>query len=412
MITVSHPTGNQNVRAVLRAYETAGLLDRFFTTAAFRTGGAMAGFLPAAIARELERRAYPEVPWQKIGTAWPREAARLFGDRASCSLLTRSLSRFATIDHVYAATDARVARAIDRGTLRSRCLHAYEDGAAASFAAASRAGWLKVYDLPIGYWRAARRLFEEERELQPDWAATLELLQASPRKLERKDEEVRAADQILVASRFTKATLAEFPGATPPIHVIPYGAPSPSPAGRRTRRPGPLKVLFVGSLGQRKGIAYLFQAMNRIDAEASLTLVGSKPSLRCPALEAGLERFSWIAPVGHGAVLDIMDDHDVLVFPTLFEGFGLVILEAMARGMPVIATPNCAAPEIIADGEDGYIVPIRDPDAIAHRLSILATDREKLAVMSAAARRRAATFRWEAYGDNVAKTVRPLLGMS
>lgn len=409
MITVSHPTGSQFVRAVLRAYEKDGLLDRFYTTLAFPRDGGLLSVLPPGLAREIARRTYPEVPSARIATAWGREAVRLIAARLSSPAVARAASRFASIDQVYAATDARVARAIERGTLRSGCLHAYEDGAATSFAAATRAGWHKVYDLPIGYWRAARRLFDEERELQPAWASTIDLLQASPAKLERKDEEVRLADQILVASRFTQSTLAEFPGPTAPVHIIHYGAPL-RPARRAPGEPGaPLKVLYVGSLGQRKGLAYLFAAMARLDRAATLTLVGARPSAPCAALDAGLARSRWQPPVAHDTVLDLMSRHDVLVFPTLFEGFGLVILEAMSQGLPVITTPHCAGPEIIAEGVDGFIVPIRDADAIAERLALLAADRDRLAAMSAAAVRRAAEWSWERYGADVVAAVRPHL---
>lgn len=412
MITVSHPTGNQNVRGLLRAYAGAGLLDRFFTTLAFPPAGLLPSILPAGLVREISRRAFPEVPQAKISTAGAREAVRLLVNRLPASPLMRQLTSFASTDEVYVATDARVARAIDRGSIRSQCIYAYEDGAASSFAAASRAGLHKLYDLPIGYWRAAQRLFEEERDLQPAWAETLELLQASPEKLDRKDQELRLADRIFVASNFTKSTLAEFPGEMAEVHIVPYGAPRRPSLRKRRNRSGPLKILYVGSLGQRKGLSYLFRAMDRLDSQAMLTLVGSKPAVRCPALEAGLNRFKWVPPVSHPEVLDLMARHDVFVFPTLFEGFGLVILEAMSQGLPVITTGHSAGPEIIVEGRDGFIVPIRNPDAIADRLSLLATDGDRLGAMSAAAEHRAAEFSWDAYGAAMVAAVRPFLTLS
>lgn len=409
MITVSHPTGNQNVRAVLGAFERARLLDCFVTTIAFSPTGLWPSILPGRLVQELMRRAYPDIPRNRIATAPLRETVRLVAGRLPPSGLKRCLTNLASIDRIYVETDRRVARAIDNGRIRSRCIYAYEDGAASSFAAAARRGLLRLYDLPIGYWRSARRLFEEEKALQPAWAGTLELLEASPEKLERKDEELGLANRIFVASNFTRTSLGEFPGALPDIQFVPYGAP-PRACRRSPHDPrGPLKVLFVGSLGQRKGISYLFEAMNKLDRAATLTLVGPKPVEPCRALEEGLERFAWQPPVSHDDVLSLMSQHDVLVFPTLFEGFGLVILEAMSQGLPVIATPHCAGPELIVDGREGFIVPIRDPDAIAERLSWLADDRDRLAAMSAAAVRRAREYSWEAYGAAMVDAVKPFV---
>jgi glycosyltransferase involved in cell wall biosynthesis len=98
-----------------------------------------------------------------------------------------------------------------------------------------------------------------------------------------------------------------------------------------------------------------------------------------------------------------------MVFPSLFEGFGLVLLEAMSCGVPVIATPNGAAPDFVTDGEDGFIVPIRDPEAVAEKLEILVRDRDRLAAMSEAAMRTAARHSWTRYRERLVTTVRQTL---
>ena len=100
-----------------------------------------------------------------------------------------------------------------------------------------------------------------------------------------------------------------------------------------------------------------------------------------------------------------MSRQDVLVFPSLFEGFGLVMLEAMSRGLPVIATAHTAAPDVLTDGEDGFIVPIRSADAIVERLEQLIRDRPRLAAMKRAAREKAATLSWESYRRGIVDAV-------
>jgi len=101
--------------------------------------------------------------------------------------------------------------------------------------------------------------------------------------------------------------------------------------------------------------------------------------------------------------------HDVMVFPSLFEGCALVLLEALSQGVPVITTPNTGASDFLADGEDGFIVPIRDVGAIVEKLELLASHRDLLAAMTQAAIRKAAQRSWEQYRNRLASVVRQAL---
>src|SRR5690606_6080171 len=120
----------------------------------------------------------------------------------------------------------------------------------------------------------------EEAELHPSWAPTMEGLIDSAEKLERKDEEISLADSISVASSFTRRSLEEHFGSGLPITVAPYGAPPPLVTEPNRRGPGePIRVLYAGHLAQRKGIAYLIAALQRLDVPWRLTLAGPRPVL-------------------------------------------------------------------------------------------------------------------------------------
>ena len=106
-----------------------------------------------------------------------------------------------------------------------------------------------------------------------------------------------------------------------------------------------------------------------------------------------------------------MRRHDVFVFPSLFEGLALVQGEAISQGLPVITTPNSGGTDILRDGVDGFIVPIRDPDAIASRLLELYQDRALLQQMSDSARERAAQLDWKACKVRTVLAVREVLGL-
>jgi glycosyltransferase involved in cell wall biosynthesis len=99
-------------------------------------------------------------------------------------------------------------------------------------------------------------------------------------------------------------------------------------------------------------------------------------------------------------------DADVYVLPSIVEGFPMTALEAMASGLPVIVSEHTFGSDVITDGVDGYIVPIRDSEAIADRLRYLHDHPSERQRIGAAARRRAEHFSWERYGEQVVDLVR------
>lgn len=407
MLLISHPTGNANVRGVITALERADKLASFQTTVAVPKSSWYFHFLPTTVKKELLRRAY-DLPSSKITKYVYRELIRLVAARFGVYSLITHETGWASIDSVYRDFDRHVAKSLTTKFNKSgiSAVYCYEDAALCTFQAAKQLGLKCFYDLPIGYWRVGQMIQQEEAELNSEWAPTLQANFDSTEKLARKDAELQLSDVIFVASTFTHQTLKLAPSLNKPIVCIPYGAPQMSnsttlekPTGRK------LQVLFVGSLGQRKGLSYLLDAVNQLNNQVELTLIG-KPIGSCRPLEQALNTYRWIASLPHYQILEEMSYHDVLVFPSLFEGFGLVILEAMSRGLPVITTPNTAGPDVITDGEDGFIVPIRSSKAIAEKLDLLDSDRKLLWEMSQAAQHKAAQFSWESYGHNILNTIK------
>lgn len=407
MILFSHPTGNANVRHAALGLHRAGLLGEFWTCVNYRETPLLRRVLPRSLARQLRRRTFPSELAEVTRTFPYRELGRLLAPRAGLRSLVRHERGPLSVDAVYRSLDRRVSQRLSDP--RFRAVYAYEDGARESFRAATHHDQLRLYDLPIGYWRAARAILLEEAEREPEWAMTLTGNLDSPQKTARKDAELHQANLVLVASTFTLRTLEQAPDFRGSVVMIPYGAPpvddsAPAPP-RPATPPGRLRALFVGSLGQRKGLSYLFRAIRSFRGAVELTVLGSPPLTPCPALAKELAAVRWRPGCPHREVLAEMATHDVLVFPSLFEGFGLVLLEAMAMGLPVITTPHTAGPDLITDGVDGFIVPIRSVEALVGKLDLLRREPELRATMSALARARAAEFTWERYGESIAACV-------
>ncbi len=407
MIILSHPTGNENVREAARALAEADLLGEFWTTINWQPETILDKAVPGRLRDMLHRRAYPQIVRQRIHSMPWREMARLLLGLANVSLFSKDERGALSIDSISRALDRKVAARIPHAE-KFTAVYAYEDCALETFAAAMKRGLPRIYDLPIGYWRAAQRIFAEEAAREPEWAATLTGTRDSEEKLARKDEELRLAGCVIVASSFTKSTLAESPHESA-VSVIPYGAPLVR-EGELLDRAGKLRVLFAGSLGQRKGLSYALRAVEKIGRQhCELTLLGRKVVNGCRVLEEAVRRHRWLPSVNHSAVLREMREHDVVVLPSLFEGFGLVITEAMSQGTPVITTAHTAGPDIIEDGVDGFIVPIRSAEVIAQKLELLVTERSRFHSMRVAAREKARARPWQNYRRQLGAVAREVM---
>lgn len=407
MLIISHPTGNENVRQAVRAFNDAGLLAKFVTSVCWDGEHAVNRVLPQSATRELARRSFPHLRRDQLQCYPWREMGRLLARRFGCSHLIRHEAGPFSMDAVYQSLDRKVAAQLP-SMVTVNAVYAYEDGALATFREAQRLGMTRTYDLPIGHWRCYRELLEEEAALQPEWRLTLSGAGDSAAKLERKDEELQLATDVIVASQFVRRTLSKAGKLSARIRVIPYGAPPTAALEKKPRTGGvKLRVIFVGALSQRKGISYLLEAVKSLQSGVELTLIGLRVG-ECHALDAALKVHRWIPSLPHNAILQEMSQHDVLVFPSLFEGFGLVLLEAMSQGLPVIATPHTGAPDFIHDGDDGFIVPIRDARTIAEKLDLL-RDRDRLWAMSKAALSTARQQTWRRYRSQLVSPVQQAL---
>lgn len=406
-VLLSHPTGNRNVRNALASLAEREMLAEFWTTIAWDVRSRWNRLLPGAVRTLLERRAYPDVPRDRVRSVAWREAIRLGAGSTPVNRLLTSGERPFSIVGVYRHFDGKVARRVCG--LRPDAVYAYEGGALRTFREAKRLGIQTIYELTSSYWYWVRDLLNEEAERNPAFAALLPNLADSTKHLRWKDEELALADHVFVASEHVRRTLA---GAVPDekIRVVHYGAPE---IRRRERvvadSARPLRVLFVGVLVQHKGIGYLLDAMDRLGFRVELTLVGRRfqPNAR---VDEACRCWRWFETLPHEQVLDVMMESDVLVLPSLGEGFGLVVTEALACGVPVIVTPNVGASDLLCDGREGFVVPICSADAIAERLETLHHDRELLAAMSRQAQATAAGQSWESYRAKFADTLEAVAG--
>jgi glycosyltransferase involved in cell wall biosynthesis len=262
----------------------------------------------------------------------------------------------------------------------------YESSSRLTFRRARELGLPRVLYQPIACAETALALFDEEAQRFPALADTLRYNWFPETELERRREERHLADAILCASAFTKQSLIEAGVEAEKILVEPYGVDQTVFAPSAEKFPN-FSVIWASSYTQTKGIGYLLEALAREPVPGiELVLAGYPYGTDAVALYEDRVRVRRLGHISRQALGQLMRRCHVHVFPTLLDGFGRNIIEAMASGLPVITTPNCAGPDLIEDGVTGFIVPIRDVDAISERLAWIHDHPQEAVEMGARAR--------------------------
>ena len=220
--------------------------------------------------------------------------------------------------------------------------------------------------------------------------------------------EPASARHIIAASSFTRSTLIENGIDKDRITVIPYGVDSEvfSPdLSRLYRENDKLRLLFVGRMNQRKGIQYLLDSLALLHADQiELTVCGRvvddlsifRPFGDQVRIRPDISRQELIAAYRAA---------DLFVFPSVAEGFGHVLLESMACGLPILSTVRTAAPDLIESGREGFVVAPCETTPIAERIEWALSHRKALWSMRADARHTAQKFNWQRFRGSLAQTV-------
>ena len=227
-----------------------------------------------------------------------------------------------------------------------------------------------------------------------------------PWTVDKELREYEAADAIAIPSDFVRRSFLSRGVPEAKLLQVPYGV------DLREFRPVPKRVpgfraIFVGALSLRKGIPDLLEAASR--AEVELWLVGPRHAETEPFLQRYAGRFQHKGSVPQSQLLELYGQADVFVIASIEEGLAMVIPQALACGLPVICTTHSGGDDLVRDGVNGFVVPIRDPEALAKRLAALRDHPERLAAMKRAAVESVAHgHSWRDYGLAIAAHYRAL----
>lgn len=253
---------------------------------------------------------------------------------------------------------------------------------------------------------SVRKQLQMELDKYPQAAASLMAeteMKYSSTYLQSLSQEPELADAIVVASTYTKETLIENNIPANIIKVVPYGVNTEA-FSTRHKEPNnkKLRVLFIGSMVQRKGLTYLFEAINLLPKQSTELILCGRGFIDHPLLKAFQSPdIETKINLNSTALLHEMHQADVFVLPSLSEGFGHVILETMAAGLPIIATNHTSAPDLITEGKEGWIIPVRNTAALAERLHWCIEHKTELFYMGQEAAKKAKQFTWDHFRNGI-----------
>jgi alpha-maltose-1-phosphate synthase len=242
------------------------------------------------------------------------------------------------------------------------------------------------------------RILREEFAI---WGVKRDVL-VDPRMIAREEAEYEQADAITVPSEFVRRSFLDMGVPCHKLHKVPYGVRLER--FRRTVEPPPdrFEVLFAGGVSLRKGVPYLLQAFARLrHPHKRLRIAGAMNTEFRPILaHLPQENVEFLGALPQNQLAAVMSSSHVMVLPSIEEGLALVQGQALACGCPLISTVHTGGEDLFTDGVEGFLVPIRSPEAIAEKLQLLADDPALQQRMSEAALRRVRQIGgWKEYGE-------------
>lgn len=409
--------GSRMHYAVPALFARAGMLERFYTDVYAGAGSALnplargLALLPRSLhPPELRRflgRAEDAIPRHLV------HAFNLFGLRHTWAVSrARTTVQRTNVFLDGSATFARLAAA--QGLGRANVVYAFNTAALELFQRARREGVHTIHEQTIAPMRVRYDILADEAQRWPRWEEPFPPLSAWVAVIDREAAEWSHADSIFCGSNFVAQALTSLGVPSHKVRVIPYGidlarlSRSASSSKSQDLRNRALRILFVGAVSLRKGVQYLHDALSALDPHHFECRVVGPVAIREPHRGRLARRLHFLGLVPRNQIAAQYQWADVFVLPTLLEGSATVVYEALACGLPVVTTPNAGS--VVRDAIDGYVVPVRDSNAIADRLTRLRDNPDLCAFMSANARRRAAEHSWEKYAERLIAGASAVLG--
>ena len=362
--------------AMAEQFEKHGMLDELITTYAYSKN---------TIARRFIRRTDQEhIPADKIRT-------NIF--------LAMLIGKFRQFPHIWNELFDRWAATKLRPGL-SRAFIGWSGMSLHTIHRAKELGMISILE------RGSSHILVQNEILKEEYNYYSKKFSIHPTVIKKELLEYEAADYISVPSTFVRNSFISQGVSEAKLFVNPFGANQSFVRKIRPEREKAKKfsIVYMGTLSIRKGLLYFFRSLEILkipEQEYEVLFLGSVDKEILPSIEK-YRKLNWkfLGHVDHYSLPDYLVNCDIGVQPSLEEGLSMVIPQMMACGVPVIITPNTGGENIIQNNRNGFVVPVRDPQAIADKLEWAYGHPEEFEEMKKnVAESIMNNFTWEAYGE-------------
>lgn len=275
---------------------------------------------------------------------------------------------------------------------------------------------LKVLDMAAISRKYAKFIYEkEEKQYGFSYFHDTQRYLWNDKILNYMNEEIELADEFIVASDFTRRSLNYCGIKNDNITIIPYGVNLKQfypGVNQKSYLEEPMKIVFVGHVDYQKGLHHLFEALKDIELSKIKVDIYGVYNGKDKIVKMGKE---YCNAEFHGFVnakqlREIYQNSDIMIFPSTNDGYGLVILEALACGLPVICSRNAGASDVIQDGVNGFKFNSGDIKRLRDLITWCVQNREELQKMKRVANKSIERNTWENYYTGVNEWVQKKLG--
>jgi glycosyltransferase involved in cell wall biosynthesis len=404
-IIVSNPSVAPHVRQTVKAYNDAGYLYKLFTSFFDHLDNKFSSFLRKIkpLQKEVSRRAFHELPIERFVSRPIPELLRSVAARVLSPTITDRIWEWSELGF-----DKWVAGNLNLST--ADAVHTYEHAALATLKRAGELSLFGIYEQPSQHHAFFTTIAKQQIALYPELnsaAAELLINAKAAKRNKRRDRELTLASLIICNSTFTKTTLVAGGVDEKKITVIPLAFPEVNPQPKPLRDKKPLVFIYAGNQSLRKASHLLYLAWRKCNFsadEAELWLIGKM--LLPETLRSNLPGKVTIKEnIPHEEMMALYQKADVFVLPTLADGFGMVITEAMSQGVPVVSSANSCGPDVIEHNKNGWIITAGDVDMLVDQMKWCVANPENVQSCGEAAKIKAAEWQWPQYRQKLAETV-------
>jgi glycosyltransferase involved in cell wall biosynthesis len=394
-----------------RGLISGGLIDRYYTSVYYKNAG-IYRLLNILLPEDLKKRMH--VKCDENVSPFVKKHKEFLGLVFLYALRSRFMQKFYPTVWTLLVNSCGKLAAKDFINRQTSIAWSYDTMARSAFSLVHRKNpkAICILDMASTSVTAIKKIVEEEYTAKNPFYETFErhLRLYSKSKCLAFRQELHTADYVVVASNYVRNSILDEGIQPNKIKYLPLGvdASTFTPKDEMYSPNSKLKFLFVGRMEGAKGIYYLIEGFRQMqDLNVELIAVGENFELQ-DKFTSYTSNIKVLGVKRRDEMNNVYKNADVYILPSLWEGFSFSLMEALASGLPVIASKYSCAPEVVEDYKEGFVIEPRNIEDIKEKVKWFVDNKDKIKDMGKAARAKAEIYSWDNYSQNVVKIIKEI----